>query len=67
MQADIRRRYDETLDESHHGHPTIVETVHTGLRGRPQIRINPEFLQWAYNHRSVSGISRFLRVGRSTV
>jgi hypothetical protein len=67
MQLDIRQQYQESLDESHHGHPTIVETIHTGNRGRPHIQIDPNFLQWAYGHRSISGIARFLHVGRSTV
>jgi hypothetical protein len=67
MQLDIRQRYQESLDESHHGHPTIIETVRTGERGRPHIQIDPNFLRWAYGHRSTAGIARFLNVGRSTV
>lgn len=67
MQADIRLRYEEMLDASHHGQPTIVQTIHTGNRGRPRIHIDPQFLEWAYSQRSTSGISRFLNVGRSTI
>lgn len=67
MQGDIRQRYDETLDSSHHGRPTIVQSIRTGNRGRPRIHIDPVFLQWAYSQRSTSGISRFLNVGRQTV
>jgi len=67
MQTDIRQRYEEMLDASHHGRPTIVQTIRTGNRGRPRIQIDPEFLQWAYSHRTTSGIRRFLNVGRSTV
>jgi hypothetical protein len=67
MQIDIRLRYEETLDASHHGRPTIIQTIRTGGRGRPQIHIDPTFLEWAYAHRSTSGISRFLHVGRNTV
>jgi hypothetical protein len=67
MQMDIRLQYEEVLDQSHHGHPTVVEMIHTGHRGRPRVRIDPEFLQWAYAHRSTSGIARFLHVGRRTV
>lgn len=67
MQDDIRLRYEQTLDESHHGRPTVVETVRTGGRGRPRIHIDRSFLQWAYGQRSTAGISRFLNVGRNTV
>lgn len=67
MQIDIRLRYEETLDNSHHGRPTVVEIIQTGARGRPRIHIDPTFLEWAYAHRSTSGISRFLHVGRRTV
>jgi len=67
MQTDVRLQYEQSLDESHHGRPTIVETVYTGNRGRPRIQIDPDFLRWAYAHRSTTGISRFLHVGRNTV
>jgi hypothetical protein len=67
MQDDIRLQYQQALDESHHGYPTIVETVQSGTRGRPSIHIDPEFLRWAYSLRSTSSISRFLGVGRRTV
>ena len=67
MQIDIRSRYEETLDASHHEQPTIVETIQTGAPGRPRIEIDPTFLEWAYAHRSTAGISRFLHVGRNTV
>ena len=64
---DIRLQYEEALDQSHHGHPTVVKTVHTGRVGWPPIYIDPEFLRWAYAHWSTSGIARFLHVGRRTV
>jgi len=67
MQVDIRLRYEQTLDESHHGHPMVIETIRTGGRGRPRIHIDPDFLQWAYSQRSTASISRFLNVGRNTV
>jgi hypothetical protein len=67
MQTDIRLRYEEALDELHHGCPTVIEMVHTGNPGRPRIHIDPAFLQWAYAHRSTAGISRFLNVGRNVV
>src|SRR6202044_1458725 len=67
MRTDIRLQYEQMLDQSHHGHPTVVQVTHTGHRGRPRIHIDPDFLQWAYAHRSTSGIARFLHVGRQTV
>jgi len=67
MQDDIRLQYNQTLDESHHGHPTVVHLVHTGARGRPSIAIDPDFLRWAYTHRSTSAIGRFLGVSRRVV
>jgi len=67
MQQDIRLQYQQTLAESHHGRPTIVQNIYTGERGRPRIYIDPDFLRWAYGHRSTSGIARFLHVDRSVV
>lgn len=67
MQTDIRLLYEQALDESHHGRPEIIQTVRTGNRGRPRIYIDPDFLRWAYAHRSTTGISRFLGVNRDTV
>lgn len=67
MQEDIRLQYSEVLDQSHHGRPVVVQTVHSGQRGRPSIRIDHDFLRWAYSMRSTAAISRFLGVGRSTV
>jgi hypothetical protein len=67
MQEEIRTAYYEALNRSHHGHPTIIETVYTGRPGRPSVQIDPEFLHWAYSLRSTSSISRFLGVGRQTV
>ncbi|KAJ3753686.1 hypothetical protein EV360DRAFT_96915 [Lentinula raphanica] len=42
-------------------------TGHTGHRGRPRTEISTGFLHWAYGHRTVSGIARFLGVSRDTV
>lgn len=67
MQHDVRLQYRDALDASHHGAPLLTETVRTGRPGRPSIHIDPQFLQWAYAHRSTAGISRFLNVARSTV
>lgn len=67
MQNDIRLQYQEALGESHHGRPSVMEHIHTGGPGRPRIQIDPDFLRWAYGHRSTSGIARFLGVARSVV
>jgi hypothetical protein len=67
MQQDIRLQYQQTLAESHHGRPTIIENIYTGEPGRPRIYIDPDFLRWAYGHRSISGIARFLHVDCSVV
>jgi hypothetical protein len=67
MRSDIHLQYQQVLDESHHGHPTVVQTIHTGNRGRPRIHIDPDFLRWAYAHRTTTGISRFLNINRDTV
>lgn len=67
MQSDIRIQYRQALDDSHQGHPTVIRTIHSGRRGQPRIWIDPEFLQWAYSHRSTSGIARFLNVSRQLV
>ena len=65
MQNDVRQQYEQTINESHHGHPVIVETIHTGQCGRPALQINCEFLQWAYSLRSISSIAHFLGVSAS--
>ncbi|KAK7012546.1 hypothetical protein R3P38DRAFT_2550320, partial [Favolaschia claudopus] len=67
MLNDVQIQYQQALDASHHGRPTVVERVRTGQRGRPRIEIDPQFLQFATEHRSTTGISRFLNVSRSTV
>ncbi|KAJ7024980.1 hypothetical protein C8F04DRAFT_1191896 [Mycena alexandri] len=59
--------YQQVLDASHHGHPTVVERVHTGRPVRPRVVINPNFLQFAHEHRSTGGIGRFLNVSRGVV
>ncbi|TRM62018.1 hypothetical protein BD626DRAFT_404602 [Schizophyllum amplum] len=64
---DDLREYSSLVEESHHGRPTVIRLAHTGRRGRPRIEIDPRFLEWAYRHRTTSGISTFLHVGRTTV
>jgi hypothetical protein len=67
MQNDIRLQYEEAINSSHHGQPTVVTTVNSGGPGRPRVHIDPQFLEWAYAHRSTSGIARFLGVSRTVV
>ncbi|KAJ7886954.1 hypothetical protein B0H13DRAFT_1627782 [Mycena leptocephala] len=45
----------------------VREIIPSNGPGRPRIYIDPDFLRWAYGQRSTASISRFLRVGRSTV
>ena len=52
---------------SHHRRPTIIETIFTGNHSCPHISIDPDFLHWAYLHRTVSGIACFLGIYRDTV
>ena len=67
MQTDVHIRYQEALDMSHHRRPTIIKTIFTGNHGHPHISINPDFLHWAYSHRTVSGITCFLGIHRDMV
>ncbi|KAJ7120403.1 hypothetical protein C8R44DRAFT_623637 [Mycena epipterygia] len=67
MLNNVEIQYQQALDASHHGQPTVLERVHTGQRGRPRIEIDPSFLQFAHEHRSTTGISRFLGISRGTV
>ena len=67
MQNNIRLQYQQSIDESHHGYPSVVETIYTGSCGRPSIRIDPEFLRWSYSLRSIESISLFLGVSRRIV
>lgn len=67
MQQDVDHLYRQSLDQSHHGHPSVIESVHTGRPGRPSYHIDADFLQWAYSNRSISSISRFLGISRGAV
>ncbi|KAK7043060.1 hypothetical protein VNI00_008798 [Paramarasmius palmivorus] len=67
MLIDVQALYDHAVNSTHQGRPPLVQREYTGGRGRPKTTINPEFLSWAYTQRSITGISRFLGVGRTTV
>ncbi|ESK82658.1 hypothetical protein Moror_11195 [Moniliophthora roreri MCA 2997] len=67
MHGDLWVFIEEVLQRSHKGQLPVVTRVYTGNRGRPCTLINPNFLRWAYTQRSISGISHFLGVGRTTV
>ncbi|KAJ7748135.1 hypothetical protein B0H16DRAFT_1849759 [Mycena metata] len=67
MLNDVEIVYQQAIDASHHGRPTVVERVHTGRPGRPRVVIDPNFLQFAHEHRSTTGIGRFLNVSRGVV
>ncbi|KAF8143071.1 hypothetical protein K438DRAFT_2110938 [Mycena galopus ATCC 62051] len=64
---DINEFANMAVDASHHGRPVIVQTIRSGGPGRPRIHIDPDFLRWAYGQRPTAGITRFLRLGRTTV
>ncbi|KAF8187046.1 hypothetical protein K438DRAFT_1907599 [Mycena galopus ATCC 62051] len=65
--GDIQLEYRDTIDASHNGHPTLIQTVHTGRAGQPAIEIDPDFLRFAYSQRSASSIHHFLGVSQSMV
>ncbi|KAH7874953.1 uncharacterized protein C8R40DRAFT_1012764, partial [Lentinula edodes] len=67
MIVDVQALYNRQAEASHHGRPEVISQEHNGHRGRPRTIINPDFLSWAYAHRSTSGISDFLGVSRATV
>lgn len=67
MIVDARALYNRQTEASHHGRPVIVSQESHGQRGRPRTVINPDFLSWAYSHRTTSGISQFLGISRATV
>lgn len=67
MRNDIRNRYEQLLDQSHSGYPSVMHIERTGNRGRPRIVIDPGFLSFAYQQRSTRGIARFLGVGVTVV
>lgn len=67
MMEDMRISHNQSIDQSHHGHPSIVNRIRTGRSGQPRIEIDGDFLHWAHNRRSISGLARFLGVGRTTV
>lgn len=67
MRNDIRIQYHRALDDSHNGHPVIIQTIPSGQRGRPRTWIDPDFLRWAYTLWSTAAIARFLGVSRSTI
>ena len=52
---------------SHHGQPEVICVAQTSNRGRPQISIDPVFLEWAYAQRMTLGIIHFLNINRDTV
>lgn len=67
MKHDIRLCYEQLLNESHSGHPSVVERTSDGHRGRPRVIIDPDFLRFAYQHRTTAGIARFLGVSATVV
>ncbi|KAJ7667004.1 hypothetical protein DFH06DRAFT_984389 [Mycena polygramma] len=58
---------EDAVDASHHGRPVLVQRVPSDGPGQPHIQIDPDFLRWAYGHRSTASIARFLGVSRPIV
>lgn len=50
MRNDIRTQYDISLNESHHGQPSVVGVLRTRRRGRPRLIIDPQFLELLGQH-----------------
>ncbi|KAF7343644.1 hypothetical protein MSAN_01985300 [Mycena sanguinolenta] len=67
MKLDIQLAYQDAVDSSHYGRPTLVQTIPSDGPGRPRIWIDPEFLEWAHGQRPTSSLHRYLGVSRSTV
>lgn len=69
MYSDLQQQRQDLLSEAHLDYPAVVQQEKTdhAQRGRPMIHIDPDFLEWAYTQRSISGIARFLGVHRHTV
>ncbi|KAJ3919188.1 hypothetical protein F5877DRAFT_12459, partial [Lentinula edodes] len=67
MILDIRALHEQSIESSHSGRPEVVFTEYTGHPGRPRTAINPDFLSFAYRHRSTSALSHFLDIPRSTL
>ncbi|KAK7060964.1 hypothetical protein VNI00_000699 [Paramarasmius palmivorus] len=67
MLGDVRVLHERAVESTHSGYPTVVYRVYSGGRGRPRTIIDPDFLRWAYRHRTTSGISRFLGISRTRV
>ncbi|KAJ3755629.1 hypothetical protein EV360DRAFT_96085 [Lentinula raphanica] len=67
MVLDVQTMYMCRLEQSHHGRPEVIRWEHTGSAGRPRATIDPDFLRWAYTHRTTNGIARFLGVSQRTV
>ncbi|KAJ3749811.1 hypothetical protein EV360DRAFT_97725 [Lentinula raphanica] len=47
--------------------PTRTLTPWSSRTGRPRANIDPEFLRWAYTHRTTNGIADFLGISHRTV
>ncbi|KAJ3891717.1 hypothetical protein C8J55DRAFT_392187, partial [Lentinula edodes] len=67
MILDVRTLHERSIESSHSGRPEVVFTEYTGRPGRPRTVINPDFLSFAYRHRSTSALSHFLDIPRSTL
>ncbi|KAJ3826073.1 hypothetical protein F5880DRAFT_1456433, partial [Lentinula raphanica] len=67
MIFDVQTFHSQRLEQSHHGRPDVLCWETNGSAGRPRAVIDPEFLRWAYTHRTTTGIAEFLGLSRRTV
>ncbi|KAJ3817780.1 hypothetical protein F5880DRAFT_1441008, partial [Lentinula raphanica] len=67
MIFDVQTFHSQRLEQSHRGRPDVLCWETNGSAGRPRAVIDPEFLRWAYTHRTTTGIAEFLGLSRRTV
>ena len=67
LRIELAILYEQALQESHQGYPSVMTTIHAGGRGRPRIILDRDWLGWALTQRTISGLAKFLGISRSTV
>jgi hypothetical protein len=67
MTLDLHLHFQETIDASHHGRPTVVQLVYSRERGQPWYKFDPTFLAWAIQYFSQSALAQFLNVSCPTL
>ncbi|PPR06480.1 hypothetical protein CVT24_002566 [Panaeolus cyanescens] len=67
MRSDLDALYHQSLDLSNATFPEVRSLARTGRPGQPRIVLDPHFLAWSYNRRSLSALARFFGVSRTTL